>query len=149
MSRAPYLRKSVADCERILWCHLRNRNFANYKFRRQHPVDRYILDFYCAQALEWKARRAVFRGAHAPRVPVSAPRRNQRVTAPEGRILLGRKKCTMTRASSPAREARALPWFALEERCPLPLRYVFSAKGRWFMQAWGNAPGKRCSPDER
>ena len=26
--------------------HLRNRNFAGYKFRRQHPIDPYILDFY-------------------------------------------------------------------------------------------------------
>ena len=50
MSRARYLRKRATDCERILWRCLRNRNFANYKFRRQHPVDRYILDFYCAQA---------------------------------------------------------------------------------------------------
>ncbi len=32
---------------RILWRHLRNRNFAGYKFRRQHPLDCYILDFYC------------------------------------------------------------------------------------------------------
>src|SRR6266478_4918320 len=47
---ARYLRKSATDCERLLWRHLRNRNFANYKFRRQHPVDRYILDFYCPQA---------------------------------------------------------------------------------------------------
>jgi very-short-patch-repair endonuclease len=29
---------------------LRNRNFAGYKFRRQHPLDRYILDFYCPTA---------------------------------------------------------------------------------------------------
>jgi very-short-patch-repair endonuclease len=29
---------------------LRNRNFSAYKFRRQHPVDRYILDFYCPDA---------------------------------------------------------------------------------------------------
>jgi very-short-patch-repair endonuclease len=29
---------------------LRNRNFGNYKFRRQHPIDRYILDFYCPAA---------------------------------------------------------------------------------------------------
>jgi very-short-patch-repair endonuclease len=50
MSRARYLRKSATECERILWRRLRNRNFANYKFRRQHPVDRYILDFYCPQA---------------------------------------------------------------------------------------------------
>lgn len=50
MTRARYLRKNATACERILWRHLRNRNFANYKFRRQHPVEPYILDFYCPQA---------------------------------------------------------------------------------------------------
>ncbi|NIR02743.1 MAG: DUF559 domain-containing protein [Gemmatimonadales bacterium] len=29
---------------------LRNRHLAGAKFRRQHPVGPYILDFYCAQA---------------------------------------------------------------------------------------------------
>jgi very-short-patch-repair endonuclease len=47
MTRARYLRKNATDCERILWRHLRNRNFAGYKFRRQHPIDSYTLDFYC------------------------------------------------------------------------------------------------------
>ena len=47
MTRARFLRKNATDCERILWRHLRNRNFARYKFRRQHPIDHYILDFYC------------------------------------------------------------------------------------------------------
>src|SRR6266404_4166749 len=47
MTRVRYLRKNATDCERILWRHLRNRNFARYKFRRQHPIDRYVLDFYC------------------------------------------------------------------------------------------------------
>ena len=47
MTRARYLRKSATDCERILWRHLRNRKFAAYKFRRQHPLDPYVLDFYC------------------------------------------------------------------------------------------------------
>ncbi len=47
MSRARYLRRNATDCERILWRHLRNRNFAGYKFRRQHPIDPYVLDFYC------------------------------------------------------------------------------------------------------
>src|SRR5947199_7534732 len=46
MSRARYLRKKATECEKILWRHLRNRNFAGYKFRRQHPFDPYILDFY-------------------------------------------------------------------------------------------------------
>jgi very-short-patch-repair endonuclease len=47
MSRARYLRKNAPECERILWRHLRNHNFAGYKFRRQHPIDPYVLDFYC------------------------------------------------------------------------------------------------------
>src|SRR5438477_8570280 len=47
MSRARYLRKHATGCERILWRHLRNRKFAGYKFRRQHPIDAYVLDFYC------------------------------------------------------------------------------------------------------
>jgi very-short-patch-repair endonuclease len=50
VNRASSLRKRAADCERILWRHLRNRNFAGYKFRRQHPIDPYILDFYCPAA---------------------------------------------------------------------------------------------------
>jgi very-short-patch-repair endonuclease len=50
MDRAGLLRKKATATERILWRHLRNRNFAGYKFRRQHPLDRYILDFYCPAA---------------------------------------------------------------------------------------------------
>jgi very-short-patch-repair endonuclease len=48
--RARYLRKKATDYERILGRRLRKRKFANYKFRRQHPIDRYILDFYCPKA---------------------------------------------------------------------------------------------------
>jgi Protein of unknown function (DUF559) len=50
VNRARLLRTKATDTERILWRHLRNRNFAGYKFRRQHPLDRYILDFYCPTA---------------------------------------------------------------------------------------------------
>ena len=32
-----------------MWSWLRDRRFGNYKFRRQHPVGDYILDFYCAE----------------------------------------------------------------------------------------------------
>ena len=41
------LRKSSTDAERKLWTALRNRRFRGQKFRRQHPVDPYVLDFYC------------------------------------------------------------------------------------------------------
>src|SRR5437867_10619541 len=50
VNRARLLRKKTTDTERILWRHLRNQNFAGYKFRRQHPLDSYVLDFYCPAA---------------------------------------------------------------------------------------------------
>ena len=50
MTRARHLRRNATRYERILWRHLRNRKFDNWKFRRQHPVGRYILDFYCPEA---------------------------------------------------------------------------------------------------
>ena len=43
------LRKNMTDAERRLWHVLRGRQMHGYKFRRQYPVGRYILDFYCAE----------------------------------------------------------------------------------------------------
>lgn len=34
-----------------MWKLLRDRRFVGYKFRRQHPIVPYILDFYCHSAL--------------------------------------------------------------------------------------------------
>src|SRR6266511_731801 len=48
--RARTLRKKATWAEKLLWSRLRNRQFAGYKFRRQHPVGPYNLDFYCAEA---------------------------------------------------------------------------------------------------
>ncbi len=44
------LRSHQTDAESLLWHVLRGRNLLGFKFRRQHPMDRYILDFYCAEA---------------------------------------------------------------------------------------------------
>jgi very-short-patch-repair endonuclease len=33
--------------ERLMWAWLRDRRFAAYKFRRQHPIGPYLLDFFC------------------------------------------------------------------------------------------------------
>ncbi len=33
--------------EGVLWQHLRGRKQLGFKFRRQHPIDRYVVDFYC------------------------------------------------------------------------------------------------------
>jgi very-short-patch-repair endonuclease len=47
---ARQLRSAQTDAETLLWHLLRNRSLCGYKFRRQHPVGRYILDFYCHDA---------------------------------------------------------------------------------------------------
>jgi len=46
--RARDLRKNATPAERSLWSHLRNKQIEGYKFRRQHVVAYYILDFYCS-----------------------------------------------------------------------------------------------------
>ena len=40
-------RKKPTKSEKIMWNVLRNRNFLNLKFRRQHLIKGYLLDFYC------------------------------------------------------------------------------------------------------
>jgi very-short-patch-repair endonuclease len=49
LERARVLRQPQTPAESTLWRSLRNRNLV-YKFRRQHPIDKFIIDFYCAQA---------------------------------------------------------------------------------------------------
>jgi len=44
------LRQEQTDAEQLLWALLRDRRLAGFKFRRQHPIDPYILDFYCHEA---------------------------------------------------------------------------------------------------
>jgi len=41
------LRKKQTKAEEIFWELVRNRKFANLKFRRQHQIGSYIVDFYC------------------------------------------------------------------------------------------------------
>jgi very-short-patch-repair endonuclease len=48
--RAKELRKNMTPAECILWERLRDRMLAGNKFRRQHPIGAYIIDFYCAEA---------------------------------------------------------------------------------------------------
>ncbi|MEI9804491.1 MAG: endonuclease domain-containing protein [Pseudolabrys sp.] len=44
-NRARKLRASQTSAEARLWYALRGRRLAHWKFRRQHPIDRYIVDF--------------------------------------------------------------------------------------------------------
>ncbi|MCD6390283.1 MAG: DUF559 domain-containing protein [Desulfobulbaceae bacterium] len=46
LAYARELRKTQTDAERLMWRMLRNRQFLGIKFRRQHPIEPYIVDFY-------------------------------------------------------------------------------------------------------
>jgi very-short-patch-repair endonuclease len=44
------LRQKNTRAEELLWEKLRAKRLNGLKFRRQHPIGRYIADFYCAEA---------------------------------------------------------------------------------------------------
>jgi len=48
-AKARKLRRQLSLPEALLWRELR-RKAAGFKFRRQHPVGPFVLDFYCASA---------------------------------------------------------------------------------------------------
>ena len=50
MQRARHLRHCQTSAEGVLWHAPRNRKLARWKFRRQHPVDRFVVDFVCLDA---------------------------------------------------------------------------------------------------
>jgi very-short-patch-repair endonuclease len=43
------LRKDSVPAEALLWKALRNRALGGFKFRRQHPIGRYVADFACVE----------------------------------------------------------------------------------------------------
>ena len=48
-TRAKELRKEQTPAERMLWRVLRDRAVNGLKFRRQHPLDGFVLDFFCPE----------------------------------------------------------------------------------------------------
>ena len=48
LQHAREMRHPQTPAEATIWRHLRNRNL-EFKFRRQHPIERFIVDFYCAE----------------------------------------------------------------------------------------------------
>jgi very-short-patch-repair endonuclease len=48
--RARRMRREMTLPELVLWSRLRGAGIGGLRFRRQHPVGPYILDFYCAAA---------------------------------------------------------------------------------------------------
>jgi very-short-patch-repair endonuclease len=62
---AKKLRKNQTDAENALWYYLRGRRMTGCKFRRQHPVGPFIVDFVC---LERNLIVEVDGGQHATQV---------------------------------------------------------------------------------
>ena len=65
------LRKASTDAEKRLWFQLKSRNLAGYKFRRQHPITPYIVDFVC---IEKKLIVELDGGQHAEQIVADAER---------------------------------------------------------------------------
>lgn len=49
LQRALQMRHEPTKAEQRLWNRLRRCQLGGYKFRRQHPIGNYIVDFYCHQ----------------------------------------------------------------------------------------------------
>ena len=67
LRRARNLRRKMTLPEILLWQQLRGRKLHGLQFRRQHPEDPYILDFYCSAvrlAVEVDGIGHELRGAH-------------------------------------------------------------------------------------
>ncbi|MBS0275268.1 MAG: DUF559 domain-containing protein [Proteobacteria bacterium] len=47
LDAARSLRENSTKCERQLWSMLRRKQMAMLRFRRQHPIGPYIVDFFC------------------------------------------------------------------------------------------------------
>jgi very-short-patch-repair endonuclease len=44
---AKQLRERMTQAEILMWDKLKNKQFKGCKFRRQHPIHHFIVDFYC------------------------------------------------------------------------------------------------------
>ncbi|MDY3561724.1 DUF559 domain-containing protein [Gemmata sp. JC673] len=69
--RARQLRMNMTDAERFVWYRIRYRQLGGFKFRRQHPLGPFIVDFVC---LERKLVLELDGGQHAERVAEDARR---------------------------------------------------------------------------
>ena len=129
------LRKKATDAERTLWRHLRNRNFAGYKFRRQHPLGCYILDFYSPAA---KLAIELDGGGHNYELRRTRDRTRSKVLDNQGVTVLRFWNHQVRYELDSVLKAI---WFALEERSlsqPSPQSSPLGRERR-FVQRW-----RRC-----
>ena len=51
LKAAADLRKNMTRSEIILWEQLKNKKLENVRFRRQHPIGVFVVDFFCYEAM--------------------------------------------------------------------------------------------------
>ena len=81
-SRARELRRNQTDAERLLWQQLRRRQIGGHRFRRQHPIERYVVDFFCFEkglVVEIYGGQHATKAAHEVERTASLERRGYRV----------------------------------------------------------------------
>lgn len=42
-------KETITEAEKLLWYYIKNRHLRNYRFRRQVPIQNYIIDFLCPE----------------------------------------------------------------------------------------------------
>jgi very-short-patch-repair endonuclease len=63
------LRRAETDAERILWSKLCNRQMDGWKFKRQVPFGKFVLDFFCFEA---RLAIEVDGGSHASKCEIAS-----------------------------------------------------------------------------
>ena len=71
INKARSLRSRQTDTESLLWMRLRARRLSGFKFRRQVPINGYVVDFVCTEA--WLVVE-VDGGQHGDRIEFDAKR---------------------------------------------------------------------------
>lgn len=51
LNKAHDLRSMPTRAEKLLWAHIRKRKLDGFKFRRQHPIHIFIVDFFCYETM--------------------------------------------------------------------------------------------------
>ncbi|MDP4222873.1 MAG: endonuclease domain-containing protein [Bacteroidota bacterium] len=51
LGTARLLRKNLTYYEKLIWEKLKGKQIPGYRFRRQHPIDFFIVDFYCHEVM--------------------------------------------------------------------------------------------------
>jgi len=108
--RARALRRAATPAETVLWERVRARRLDGFKFRRQQPLGRYIVDFFCEQAalvIEADGRQ------HYPAPPQDVQRDRMLTTA--GILVLRFSNDQITGCTDQVLHAIRL---ALRQRCP-------------------------------